>query len=558
MCLVKVNECERISIEEVLNHTWMRWDEQTNDSNLHRTNSEETIVDDAIVINDEEFKNENRDETRSIDDSSSGIVMSDRNEGSSVSHEEIDPSGHIMFENNEEEMVASVVDEEQIEPENLSLKNSKVEDKLPDDESITVVIPEESTIEESKNKRAPKKPRARVTKQKPIKQHETPEISPLDLINQNYDPFPGLPLNLVVQTENEFFGFDASEIEMDNNFPLFGFTSDDNATSESLKIFYPLYNSIKEMSEPKRKKVLNVGKAQRKRKEKNCRGIQGQIYLSQVENMEELSTNATSSMNIRKNKRAAKLEVVPAQLSRPVRSCRMLKETPKTLIELQITQFEKAEEPIRIQKGRAIKHTNIMTENIVPAKRTRKAIKQEITDDPSAVIVHINEVVKNPRNRKKKVDEPVVEMTKPTGRRGQKRKIELEPPKIAAAEKPKKTVMVKKELMQKEATVRSNKGRKDISYAISKPSIPERGSFRKNIKLEAIPPPPPPPSTVISYFQRPIQALSPKFKERLNSIKTWYIDNKQQPSLMSNSIKPESAEKSAINITSLPIKIQHR
>jgi hypothetical protein len=584
-----VNESERIPLEEVLGHSWML-DNCNNgfDSNLRRTDSEETIVedDDAIVMNDDEFKNENRDETRSNDDSSSGIVMSDRNEGSSVSHEEIDPV-HIIFENNDEEMPQMI--EEQIEPENLSLKTNinsdRIEEKLLDDEPTVEMPPEEElTVEEipQSKQRAAKKSRSRVVKQKATTE-ELHEISPLDLhtpkIQIQPDTIQGLPLNLVVETEEEFFGFELVEIENDN-FPLFGFENNGkpDIMSNTLLKFKPLFDYIEEKAKSRGNKVLTVAKAQRVRKN-NLQTVQSKIELPRIEVVRMLPTKYKSVANIQVNQkaptatrsRAAKQETKkqiapPPPSTRPVRNCRILKEAEKAAEIEKAKALAKAKktanESAKIeQKSRATKRSKPMPEQEIPAKRTRKAIKQEKNEEPLINnIIQMNEVGNKSRSRRK-IEEVMplpqsVSKNPPT--RAQKRKAIEPPKKVIAEKKPRKAaVMIKKEVVESPSNVRVTRRRhNNISeYTASQLTIP-----KKRIKLEQN-------SSIelATYHQRSHHnlasnsSLSPQFKRRLNSIKTSYVDNKQHPSLISPQfVKPERVEKATINIFTQPLRTQYR
>lgn len=602
MKLIKVNESERISLEEVLHHPWMLNNYGVNkNSSLRRTDSEETLVededeenDDAIVINDDEFRteNENRDETRSIDDSSSGIVMSDRNEGSSVSHEEIDPNGHIIFENNDEEMMIPMV-EEQVEPENLSLKenNSKAEEKMLDEEQSVIVPPEEVPLEEISQKspskqRTPKKGRSRALKQKPSKQKQF-EIAPLDL----YTPtaIDTVPLNLVMKSEEEFLGFDRLIIEDDNNFPLFGFikTEKPDDMSKILMLYKPLFEEKIEVSR-KNKRVLTVVKAKRIRNKTIPKEIQSEIQLPRViQVIKMIPTKSATLTNVQqiKKSRAAMREctqkIMPpppssSGSSRPVRACRHGKQTQKAE-EIQkveaINTDATIEKNAEIKKIRAQKRPNNNTENEVPLKQTRKVVKQE---SPSMILlVQENEVVKKPRTRKK-INEVVEHMPPPSSpsppsslpptkpsqprKRAQKRKIEPEPPKMTVAEKkPRKTpAVIKKEPVERPPNVRLTRKQYNMKVAASwassianaQPNVPmlEQLNLRPNPSIDTI-----------SHLHRPAQNLSPKFKERLDSLRKWYIDNKEKPSLIPTRFtKPEPVEKSTINFSSSPLRTQYR
>lgn len=587
--LIKVNESERITLEEVLHHPWMLDNfKGVDNSKLRRTDSEETLVeeeDDAIVINDDEFQNENRDETRSIDDSSSGIVMSDRNEGSSVSHEEIDPNGHIIFENNDEEMPTMPMVEEQIEPENLSLKAEKK--SLEDEPTVVVPIEEEipvQIIQKSPPKsRTPKKTRSRAVKQKTVKQ-ELLEISPLDLHTPKADSemHSGLPLNLVVEIKEEFLGFNRLKVEDDDNFPCFGFAKSEtlDIMSNTLMLYKQLFEKkISNENTGNNNKVLTVVKAKRVRKN-NLMTAQSQIELPRIQVFKMLPTKCASLPDVQpiKKTRAAKREYAPALLppplssSRPIRACRVLKEAQKAAEIQKQTKKVVVEKPSEVKKSRAPKRPNKNTENEVPSKRSRRNIKQEMIE-PSPVITfaQVNEIVKKPRGRKK-VNEAAALMPPPpppqtTARsRAQKRKlVEPEPPKKTVAEKkPRKTpAMIKKEPVESSRKGRMTRKQQNILWAkqaadaeaAAQPhvGILERLNLKPKVKSEH------PTSDVISYLQRPAQNLSPKFKERLFSVKSTYVDNREQPSLIPTRFaKPEPVEKSTINFSSQPLRTQYR
>lgn len=144
--LLKINESERLSLDELKKHSWMKDTtvEHTSNKILQRAESSETVINDDTLgdeledIDDEEEEYdqsilkdenndslikipiENREETRSNnDDSSSGIVMSDRNDGSSVSshHEELDECEKKTSE------IQEYIVEQQEEPEDLSMKD---------------------------------------------------------------------------------------------------------------------------------------------------------------------------------------------------------------------------------------------------------------------------------------------------------------------------------------------------------------------------------------------------------------------------------------------------
>lgn len=539
--MIRVNESERISLDEVLHHPWMltNFENHSYDASLHRTDSEETIVhedeeDDAIVINDDDFRNEHRDETRSIDDSSSGIVMSDRNEGSSVSHED--------------EMVMPMI-EEQIEPENLSLKtNEKIEDKLLEDEPTVMVPSKENSLHEEnyeelspvipKNPlRATKKLRSRAN-QKVKKAQKLQKSSPLVLhMLQNSIP-TGLPLNLVVESEEKFKGYNVMELENDNNFPCFGFSCNSKAdiTSTIVLLYSQLFDGtrLNEEENASDKKVLSVVKSRRVHKKKILH-TQSIINVSKIEVVKmnpmvrpmKFSKVQQKEQIVPKQQSTAKHEKinVPQSSSRPVRVCRVLREAQK-VAEIQKLQTKKDEKQPR--KRRASKRPKNDQQLVVETKRARKNIDNELPK-PSAVFIatQINEE-KQPFARKKN-DCKKIEVQAVTTR-GRKRKIEAEP--TAAFEE--------KEESLKNLRATRRRRQKDEKTEICIKS--ERLTIKLDIKKESF----------ISNFQRPALNLSPKFKERLNSVRTCYVDNKMQPSIIpSRFTKPEPNEKSAINFYTL-------
>ncbi|KAG5679071.1 hypothetical protein PVAND_008668 [Polypedilum vanderplanki] len=172
--LLKVNQDERLSIEEILVHRWLHIPENNNDTTMIIDNGEiERADSDATIINDTD-SNENEDDKtkmpsdteirKSNDDSSSGIVIS--NEGSSVSEIEehsvqISKSeereiSEIIIETKDEEPILSSTNNaaeilnkspsEQLEPENLSLKPADINNKS-DQNNDDVEMPDAETLE---------------------------------------------------------------------------------------------------------------------------------------------------------------------------------------------------------------------------------------------------------------------------------------------------------------------------------------------------------------------------------------------------------------------------
>lgn len=534
----------------------------------HRTDSEETIIpeydDDAIVINDDEFRNENRDDTRSIDDSSSGIVMSERNEGSSVSHEEIDPPAHA-FEHEDEiiptpqlpnEQIIPLIDE-QMEPENLSLKESnKMEDKLVEDETAVVAVPEEDipavvidvqriASDTPTSRQRNNKGRSRVTqKQKrTINKQQLPQVTeilfPLNLI-----------LNSTTVTEQfeEFSGFDSLAIEDDNNFPLFGFPRDNNQSkiSNSILLYEPLFKIHKESVSNKEIVVIKAPRAVRKyRKAKSGNDDLPKIQVIKCSSKPIVPQKEENQRPKRGRKKKAATEEpkeVPQKTLRIIRSCRV----PEVHEEQKKAEAAKNEEHEKPRRGRKRK---VETEPEA-AKRAKKVVKDKPKMPPVLTIQNIEVKITRGKRKANEVESLKIQsnfLQPAASKRVQKRRIEEEPPKMPVPDKKAKSATKKFDTVEKPRKVRApqRKRRNEIELTASELQINQSIKFEHHRPAIVMVPHPE------TCFQRPAPVLAPRFQERCQSLKMTYVDSKERPSLIPNRFtKPEPVEIPTIDVFS--------
>lgn len=577
--LIRVNEAERISLKQLLQHPWMSSNFETsyesgNSGSIVRTESEETIVeddeDDAIVIRDDE----NCDETPSIvDDSSSGIVMSDRNGGSSVSHEESDPSGQ-MFDNVEEELNVPII-EEQMEPENLSLKeSSKIEEE-------PVVLEEE--ISEPVVKKSTTKRRVEHSQKYPI----VKEISSPDLHTPTVDSPEALPLNLIVSppaaaTENQeedFYGFESQPVDdplkdIRETYSKLAIQSEQiSEVPMKIEVVKAKKRNIPAQIHPKptrrggRAKAHNpnqpeIVKCTTKLSEVNSRHV-----VERIEPIPEIPLIANQPKKRGRKKASIKLvEPLIAQQPTPVRFTRntarneaqQMTQVPVPVVEVikPLKRANRGRPPKRQQDVAALEPPPVPTKRSldaakVPVKETElqfKELQKFAADTVEA---------KGGKRKKRREIELLLNQAAfflPTStKRGRKRRFEEEaPPKKqtpAVVEKKSKRA-VKETVVPKKEVRMTRKRRKEVDQTSSATNIPilDKQFFNPTkIKAEKQDQKPIIVSSRLQQsqvHQKP--ALSPLFKNRLTSIKKTYKDNKLQPSVIPRIIKPEPSEKVSI------------
>lgn len=563
-----------------------------------RAESEETLInevdeeidddfkDDAIVINDDEFKNENRDETRSMDDSSSGIVSSDRNynEGSSsgVSHEEIDP-GH-MYDNQEDELMASTNDPmmsetvvaEQMEPENLSLKDElfkenqvdEEEKLIEDDESVVTVEKVQTAHEESvmevvhvqrTNGRKRRARRAVVNHQNllpklrnRLKDIQIPSDLPLNIIN---------PVTMKnIEYEKEFLGFDII-FEDDNNFPCFGFDKSNRTNdkeSRTLELYHLLFsNTLKyDVSHNKNDQVLRVVKAKRGRKRKAVaienhlpetlinrpytrnatRAVIKETNFGDVQDIAKEPEDGGILKRLRRGRPPAAMNLFPSREKKLEPSALKLKGTRRRVQQpMEVRMQTKIEEQViplkKLRRGRPRKNAeNIPEQNYDPPKKRGRKIKN--------VEPVIDELLNHNEKSSIKLK---VEIPKEPKKRGRKRKVKEEFEHVTLVEKKTRLVTVSEKSTKIPPTTRITRTRRKEVEALH--TIP-----MMKIKPESNNTP------IIITYQEPQQQLqapplSSRFRTTIVNIRNNYVDNKAQPSFIpSRIVKPEPAERSVITL----------
>lgn len=391
--LLKVNESDRLSLRQLKKHRWMHMTEELSNGAIsdddtvpHKSPMSENSINDETDEFEEEYTQQldnntklpigNREETRSNDDSSSGIVMSERNEGSSVSsnHEEIE---NAKFSSDEPEYdVAQRVNElniqnlyvEQEEPENLSMKPAIIERTnnvfKEADESELPIIENESVNEESVKmttrmnitKDIPKQTSRRIPAKKTEDCDDTKTVAKSgDKLSQS-----------ISSLEEPLLGFNDSLID---GFPTVGFNH---------------------------------------YKENKCLTLYSKLF-----------DNADAPKN--------SLEVLKSPVDIPKRRGRKKKDQQAVLkpAEQKPPAATKARRQ-RVIKRKAVDNTEIVPQN--PAKRPRgrprkeiQIIKLEPVENPI-----INTKPKRSRKKVEQVAVPIVAENKP--RRGRKRKLEVDSP----------------------------------------------------------------------------------------------------------------------------------
>lgn len=589
--LIKVNESERISLDELKEHPWMSQCSEKSPLRC-RAESEETLIhdvdeeldddfkDDAIVINDEEFKNENRDETRSMDDSSSGIVLSDRNEGSSVSHEEIEP-GHMLYDNQEDELITSTNDpmmseavvmvEEQMEPEDLSLKDELFkedqvdeEEKVIEDESVSVTADEVQTIEtpviDYLNSRNRKGRSRRVTSKPAINNHR----NSITKVRKHSQLPSNLPLDIVspvtiTEYEEEFCGFEIYDLS-DDNFPCFGFdvsNRTDERERKTLILYAPLFSCIGAVKcDKKNDQVLVEVKAKRGRKRK---AVSSHVVTEMKRpNTRNFAKNAIKELHDekvvtkepeedvapkrpRRGQQAAaaaatqkffpSLEKLDPPVTKLRGTRRRVQQPMEVRIQINVNETSTKLEPVQIpRRGRPPKKIEVIPEQAddPPARRTRRTPKVEPVECLTVI-----KGKKTSIKREKEIPKA------PAAKRGRKRKVNEEPecPKV---EKKTRLTTVSEKSTKIPPKPRIKRARREEVEALQ--SIP-----MMKIKAETNK-----PSVIITY-QQPQQLIVPplsmQFRRTINNLQRNYVDNKEQPSFIpSRFVKPEPAEQSAITM----------
>lgn len=429
-------------------------------SSFQRSDSEETI------ILDEEENLLKTDETRSNDDSSSGIVISDRNNGSSsVSLEEIEPATRV------EEVTMSYENhlllEEQNEPENLSLKEHKVErEEIPKD----FIIYNNNKCEES-----------------PVDLAET--TSPRKL-----------------SCTSEFLGFPAWYD--DDNFPFFGF---DRAAALNEKQLNDKLSSLvfkDEVAEPQ----LPPKRRGRKRK------------------IVDESPKIFEPTETRRSKRIA-LENISKQLKPDA------------------AEF-KEKTPSRRGRPPAFK-TNLVAANVKAVKPlvvAEKRGKRKLDENEGEE----EEEAKNdkPKSKRGRPPKSVKNSPKETKKAAKKSKQNFHVPteafsNVASSIKfDKKPQSAQRTIIEKPETVQRAKRQRRPQVGENFVGIkPERPQAQPTVIISyqqsPAPPPQPPPPTF----------LSSRFLQQMNYVRSWYINNNEQPSYIGRIPKAEAKERPAIRVT---------